>query len=150
MRTTRHWVPARWALPTARSWPRRAGVRPARTCARIHPAEKVLWREGQYTATRNASPRCGTQRSVAARICPPCTGVHTTASRSHDHLHRFNTALWRAPARGGRRGLDRGAGVCGHRHRDLLPAQPNTAQRPTPGTQGTTRARRKARRRVAG
>jgi hypothetical protein len=50
--------------------------------------------------------------------------VRTAASRTHVHLHGFITAHWRAPARGGRRGLDRGAGVRGHRRLDLTCTAP--------------------------
>jgi hypothetical protein len=97
--------------------------------SRAHsPAEKGSRREGRYTATRSTSPR----RHAKMRRGEDKSLVHWGAHHRVT-LHRKNTALRRAPTRGGRRGLDRGAGVRGHRHRDLLPAQTNSSQRPTPG-----------------
>jgi hypothetical protein len=111
---------------------------------------KNIRRGGRNTETRNASPGCGASSGIAAKAWPPCAGVRTATPRTHVHLQELITTHWRAPVKGGRRRLDLGAGVRGHRHRILLTAQNISAQRPKLWTQGTTHARCIARWRGAG
>jgi hypothetical protein len=77
-------------------------------------------------------------------VTPKCVAAWLGSSCTEQHGSLTSTGKrWKARP-------DLGAGVRGLRHRVLLIAQFNSAQRPKHRTQGTTRARCRARRRGAG